>query len=447
MAPRFIGVLPHQHELMLALDEGHGYERRGVILLGGLGSGKTTAGAYMAVMHAIRNKAVHQLDGENPAVAVGVPSFTQAKGGSFAACIRVLRRMKIPYVKRTSGGTYDLRFDGTAIQWVSAEHPQAVEGWEPAGLWIDEPDSCRKWADPGHTTIGLWTERLRTDTARSLRYWFTGTPKGLLRIHEAINGDAATDTKALPDIVATIRASTESNPHNGPGYAERLRAQMSPKVARALMDGEIIDLTEGQAYEAFSTAAHVRPCAYTKDREVLVTFDFNRTPLNCQVIQRRSNDDYAGLDVLREFVIRETTTDEAARAVADYLRGLGHKAGVAIYGDPAGRSLSSKSARSDYDLIRGVLGTDFGPYEERYRRSATLQTDRVSAVNVALRDGLIAIDPSCKSLLRDLRQVTWKAGTQQIDKRDMSLTHASDALGYCVQQVYRSGGKLSSVFT
>jgi hypothetical protein len=36
--------------------------------------------------------------------------------------------------------------------------------------------------------------------------------------------------------------------------------------------------------------------------------------------------------------------------------------------------------------------------------------------------------------MRDLEQVAYKQGTTQIDKtKDISLTHPSDALGYCIE--------------
>lgn len=65
--------------------------------------------------------------------------------------------------------------------------------------------------------------------------------------------------------------------------------------------------------------------------------------------------------------------------------------------------------------------------------------DRVNAVNAMLCNALLEantrIDPSCKMLIRDFRQVQWKRDssggtTGQIDKSDMELTHVSDSYGY-----------------
>jgi hypothetical protein len=43
----------------------------------------------------------------------------------------------------------------------------------------------------------------------------------------------------------------------------------------------------------------------------------------------------------------------------------------------------------------------------------------------------LAIDGSCKELIRDFEEVAYKEGSSQIDKdRDRMRTHLSDALGY-----------------
>lgn len=434
-----LSLHPHQRALW-RLIVADGQARRGAALVGGLGSGKTTIGAALAIQQALANAAVHQADGRTPAVAVGVPSFSQARGGSFAAVVKMLRQRGWSFRERFSSGVCDVRFGGTAIQWVSAEHPQAVEGWEPAGFWIDEPDSCAKWADLGLTTMNLWLGRLRNKAAPSLRYWLTGTPKGLQRLWELQHGDGGHGQDPLPDLAGIVRARTEDNTDNAGGYAEQLRKQFSGKLAKAMLDGEFVDLTEGQAYELFSRVAHVRPCEYNSTVPMILTWDFNRNPMHVLACQRtRDKDSSAILQVLREFVIRETTTESAAYACAEWLRSLGHKRGVEVYGDPSGLGRTTHSARSDYELMRPQLQANFGPYSELYRSSHTTQIERVNAVNGALRDGLIAIDPGCQTLIQDLIQVAFKPGTAQLDKRNPALTHASDALGYCVQQIFPGG--------
>ena len=42
----------------------------------------------------------------------------------------------------------------------------------------------------------------------------------------------------------------------------------------------------------------------------------------------------------------------------------------------------------------------------------------------------LMISPKCRYLIKDLFSVTWKEGTREQDKKNLELTHCSDALGY-----------------
>jgi hypothetical protein len=71
--------------------------------------------------------------------------------------------------------------------------------------------------------------------------------------------------------------------------------------------------------------------------------------------------------------------------------------------------------------------------------------DRVNTFNYALcnasADRNVLIDPKCRELIQDLRQVRWKrdaAGNPagDLDKSDARRTHVSDALSYLVAREF-----------
>jgi hypothetical protein len=73
--------------------------------------------------------------------------------------------------------------------------------------------------------------------------------------------------------------------------------------------------------------------------------------------------------------------------------------------------------------------------------------ERINLANRQLKTasgkiGLV-VDPQCKELIKDLEEVGFKEGTNQIDKdRDRLRTHLSDALGYLLWQEFRDGAKV-----
>ena len=79
--------------------------------------------------------------------------------------------------------------------------------------------------------------------------------------------------------------------------------------------------------------------------------------------------------------------------------------------------------------------------------------DRVNTVNAVLKNASgarnVFIDPKCRELLKDLRQVKWRRDssgnpTGDLDKSDQQRTHVSDALSYLIAQewgLFPSGGQ------
>jgi hypothetical protein len=66
---------------------------------------------------------------------------------------------------------------------------------------------------------------------------------------------------------------------------------------------------------------------------------------------------------------------------------------------------------------------------------------RVQKVNGLLTNALgevrLEVDPKCKELIKDFEQVMFKPESGVIDKlRDLKRTHASDALGYAIWQLF-----------
>jgi hypothetical protein len=151
------------------------------------------------------------------------------------------------------------------------------------------------------------------------------------------------------------------------------------------------------------------------------------------------------LRVLDEIVLPNSNTVEAAEEFIVRMKKLNRGAGqssIAIYGDASGNSRSSRSSRTDYELIRDVFRKYPGiSIQLRQNRANPLVRDRVNTMNNALcsasNEHSVLIDPQCRELIKDLRQVRWKrdaAGnpTPELDKSDPQRTHVSDALGYLV---------------
>ena len=101
------------------------------------------------------------------------------------------------------------------------------------------------------------------------------------------------------------------------------------------------------------------------------------------------------------------------------------------YGDAAGRQRQTSADISDYMIIEAEKRI---PMKVIFPRSNPSVVYRIERVNSFLKTAdhtiRLMIAPKCRYLIKDLYSVTWKEGERTQDKKNLELTHMSDALGY-----------------
>jgi hypothetical protein len=97
---------------------------------------------------------------------------------------------------------------------------------------------------------------------------------------------------------------------------------------------------------------------------------------------------------------------------------------------------------SDYTMLQGYLyRAGFKHIKLRVPSKNPPVLSRVQKVNALLTNALgevrLEIDPRCKELIKDFEEVMFKPESGVVDKmRDPWRTHASDALGYAIWELF-----------
>lgn len=243
-------------------------------------------------------------------------------------------------------------------------------------------------------------------------------------------------------------------------YLQALMLGMTDEAWAAQYQGRPGNIVKnGNVYKPFRVATHVRPVTFDPRRPLVWSMDFNVDPM-CSVVAQwheettpythLTNQKKQVISILQELSLPNSSTQESCEEfvnrTAQYRSLLrGRQLHVRIYGDRSGQSRKTVGA-TDYQVIR-----DFFRAHPEYAVTTHLSKanpavkDRVNAVNTMLVNALgevrTLIDPSCKELVADFRQIQWKRdssgnSTGQIDKSDMHRTHVSDAYGYFVQKEF-----------
>ena len=132
-----------------------------------------------------------------------------------------------------------------------------------------------------------------------------------------------------------------------------------------------------------------------------------------------------------------------------------HEGQIYLYGDASGgASGSAKVAGSDWDIIRQIINNHFGSERTHYRIPThnPSERERINAVNSRCKsmDGIVRllIDPSKAPMtLKDFEGVQYViGGAGEIDKkRNLKLTHLTDAIGYYIAMEFPVSGARGKV--
>jgi phage terminase large subunit len=208
-----------------------------VALLGGAGSGKTTAGVIWSLMHA-----AHWPGSRGMLIA---RSYPQLKQSLLVELERWARESRLDELWRFNRQDMEIRLPNGSRFWLrSADRPESLLGADLAWLYGDE--------------VALWEEAAFKYALSRLRQpgfphqaAFTFTPKGRNWAYQVFG-------QPRPDL-EIIRCATRENPYLDPGFVAMLEAHYgATPFARQELEGEFVSC-EGLVYPQFAPQVHVQP--------------------------------------------------------------------------------------------------------------------------------------------------------------------------------------------
>jgi hypothetical protein len=274
--------------------------------------------------------------------------------------------------------------------------------------------------------------RLRDPKAKRLCGFAAWTPKGHDWVYRKFLGNPV---KGYEAIVAPPLENRHLLQYT-PDYYERLKDSYDERFYQQEVLGLYLNLDGALVYASFARNENLADLSFDPGFPLLWALDFNVDPMSSLVVQLVRG----RVLVLDEIVIRHATTGEACE---EFLKRFPiEPAGIVVYGDASGNQQHTTGA-TDYDMIREYLQIHSSmTVKYKVPKSNPGVRERINLTNSRLRSAAgeigLLVDFKCKELIMDFEQVSFKAGTCQIDKdRDRLRTHLSDALGYLLWQECR----------
>lgn len=231
-------------------------------------------------------------------------------------------------------------------------------------------------------------------------------------------------------------SNTFDNPFLPKTYIEQLKKDLDPKMARRMIHGEWIEISQDVIYHAYTKENNYVDSDYEINTRlpIHISWDFNigeGKPLSCVLFQ------YVG-DVFLffdEVVIDGARTLESVEEIDD--RGyFSRKQKIIVHGDASGKARDTRSIRSDYDIIEHFISnhSDRPPYEMQVPRSNPPVRSRHNKVNSYMENDLgqhrLTVYKKCKTLDKGFRLTALKKGGKYIEDDSKSFQHITTAAGY-----------------
>jgi len=382
-----IELLPHQSE---AIES----DKKQVLMLGGVGSGKT----YLGSVWILKQYKNHPESTD----MICACTYSQLRRSTLASVFANFAEWDISFSYNQQSGIL-LVNNTKRFLCVSLEAAEMVRGVEVGAVWFDEVAFAK--LDSFNIMLG----RIR-DKRGSLTSLLTTTPNGINNWLYHLFGNVDSDDQYKH----IVRCATSSNRHLPPEYISHLEDSYDEKLRQQELEGQWVNLTSGKTYRCFTREANLSDnTRVTSLGTTLIGMDFNVDPMTAVVCRIQDDTVY----VQDEIFLRNSDTFEMCKELRD--RNL---LGATIVPDSTLKNRKT-SGKSDFFILK----------EQGFKIAHTrnpLVIDRVNNVNRLLTRKKIIINKNkCPNLIKDLEMVTWRGGNK-LDQSDGLRTHLSDCLGY-----------------
>ena len=400
----------HVHRLNPKQDDFVASTARFSFYVGGLGAGKTFAGALRAILRSQQQPGSLGL--------IGAPTYTMLRDATQRTFFALLPPALMASFNKTD--QHLLLRNGSEILFRSLDDPDRVRGLNLAWFWLDEAPLC------GYYAWQVLKGRLRQQGYETAG-WATGTPHG-------IDGYARDFELVQRPGHALYRASTRENLRNlPPGYVEDLGYAGS--FAEQEIEGLFVAF-EGLVYPMFSADAvdgHVRAAPAGKHwQRVVGGIDWGYTNPAAALVFGLDGDRRAWQ--LAEVYQRRASLDEV---VVPVVVELTKRYGVVVWHadaeDPEAIA-AVNAALAHEGMQTRVRAAVKGPGSVR----AGIQT--VTSLLARRGDGTrgLYVDPSCMNTIAEYGTYAYATSPSDGRKRDPSeepvkqSDHALDATRYAL---------------
>lgn len=394
-----IDVLPHQIAFLNDCQTPY------LLLLGGLGSGKTFGFALKAIHMCILNAGYCGtiMEPTGPLLMdILVPTLDE---------ILAIMGIKYEYKQNNNKPNYIMNIGGkrTELRLRSAENWRRQIGSNQAFVGVDEIDTMK----PDDALKMIQKSKPRIRKGNKLQFFASTTPEGFGFCYRFF--EKGKDAKHK-----TIRARTADNPFLPDSYIPDLRELYPENLINSYLEGNYTNLNSGTVYTGFNRNLNGSSITENGKEPLHIGMDFNITKMMAIVHVIRDG---------KPIAVDELINMYDTEAAIETIKSKYPKRSIFIYPDASGDNRKTNAKDTDIALLKAAkFRVIVGKKNPRVR-------DRVNCVNAMLKNGrgerryLVNVE-KCPNYAESLEQQVYDDNGEP-DKTN-GFDHCNDAGGYFI---------------
>lgn len=442
-------IIFHRNAFQRRASDAIEKNKRITALFGAWGVGKTT---YVALEHVVKRQLYN-----NPDVLhlICANTYSQLLDSTLRPLYEWFDRLSIPhYPPELPLGhkPFSIKLHN-GDKWVeflcrSMDNINTISGITIGSAWGDEMWGTEKW------TFDLIDSRLRDIRSKYLQFIITSNtdePSHWLYtdIVQKYEFNIKPENGLLPrDLIEIVYGTTFDNKKNLPAnYIQGLATSLDPKLYQRFVECKWVSLVQGKMFYQFDWEINIpkRELKYDRHLPLLVSSDFNIDPM-CWSVWQRHKEELWCIDQI--MVPGNADTETCCRELANrYFQNPQNLRYVIWFGDASGRSGSTKSQNSDYDIIKDYFRKNRIRLELKVDLVNPSVRDSANAVNARLKNGngisnLFFDKHKCPDVILSVEGCSYKPGTSEKDDskdrdpKSRVKTHFSDTVRYIIHQLF-----------
>ena len=394
-----IELLVHQYEFCADSETPY------LLLLGGLGSGKTFGYCVKAVTMCILNAGFSGtiMEPTGPLLQdILIPTLED-----------VLELLEIRYTMKQNQQKPNYYIECgngkiTELRLRSAENWRRQIGSNQAFIGVDEIDTLSL----DDATAMMRKSKPRIRKGNKLQFFAATTPEGFNFCYHFFEKDKTTDKR-------TIRAKTLDNPFLPDSYVSDLEKLYPENLIKAYIQGQYVNLRSGRVY-IFDRAVNGSDATLGNLEPLHIGMDFNITNMAAVIFVIRQGKVFAVDEISKIY--------DTSGMICEIKRRYEGRT-ILVYPDASGGNRSTNANITDIDLLKAAGFYVIAPSKNPFVK------DRINSMNAMFRDGggairLFVNPEKCPIFTESLEQQAYNDKGEP-DKQS-GYDHINDAAGYFI---------------